>query len=59
MPLAAPHDDIDLARLTDCYSKIQSLMKNTGQQVNDEKLSELVWVMYQTEMMDKNIKTKN
>ena len=34
-------------------------MKNTGQQVNDEKLSELVWVMYQTEMMDKNIKTKN
>ena len=59
MPLAVPHDDIDLARLMSCYNKIQSLMKNTGQQVNDEKLSELVWVMYQTEMMDKNIKTKN
>ncbi len=54
MPLVAPHDDIDLVRLMDCYSKIQSLMKNTGQQVNDEKLSELTWVMYQADMMDEN-----
>ena len=52
MPLATPHDEIDLARLMDCYSKIQSLIKNTDQQVNDEKLSELTWVMYQADMMD-------
>ena len=52
MPLAAPHEEINLVRLMGCYSKIQSLMKNTGQQVNDEKLSELTWVMYQADMMD-------
>ncbi len=50
MPLSAPYDEIDLACLTDCYNKIQSLMKNTGQQLNIEKISELTWVMYQAEM---------
>ena len=52
MPLAAPHDEIDLALLMDCFNKMQSLMKNTGQQVTEEKLSELTWVMYQADMMD-------
>jgi hypothetical protein len=54
MPLAVPHDEIDLVRLMGCYSKIQSLMKNTGQQLNKEKISELTWVMYQAEMTGEN-----
>ena len=51
MPLAAPHGEIDLACLVNCYNKIHSLMKSRGQQLSKEKIAELTWVMYQTEIM--------
>ena len=47
MPLAASFNEIDLICLIDCYNKIQSFMKSTGQLLNTEKIRELIWVMNQ------------
>lgn len=52
MPLAASLNKIDLMCLIGCYHKIESFMKSTGQRLNNEKISELTWVMYQTEMVE-------
>lgn len=53
MPLAASSNKIDLMCLIGCYNKIQSFMKSTGQLLNNDKVSELTWVMYQTEMVER------
>lgn len=53
MPLAASHNEIDLICLISCYNKIQSFTKSTGQALNNEKITELTWVMYQTEMVER------
>ncbi|MBQ75338.1 MAG: hypothetical protein CMQ20_10010 [Gammaproteobacteria bacterium] len=52
MPFAGSHSEIDLACLINCYNKIESLKRNTGQVLNKEKTAELTWVMYQTEMVE-------
>ena len=53
MPLAASNNEIDLTCLISCYNKIQSFRESTGQALNDEKITELTWVMYQTEMVER------
>ena len=53
MPLAASHSEIDLICLIGCYDKMQSLMESTGQLLNNEKICELTWVMYQSEILER------
>jgi hypothetical protein len=50
MPITGIHHEIDLVCLIDCYNKIQSYKKSTGQLLSDVKMAELTWVMYQTEV---------
>jgi hypothetical protein len=58
MPIATFQSEIDLICLINCYNKILSFRKSTGQIVNDKKIAELTWIMYQTEMVEQHSKTK-
>ena len=54
MPIAVDHNEIDLVSLIDCYNKIQSFKVSTGQALNEIKVAELTWVMYQTEKTEQH-----
>ncbi len=50
LPLIEAQSRTDLACLVDCYGKIKTFQDTTGQQLSAEKITELTWVLYQTEI---------